>query len=65
MRGLIGRTDLPTGYGLVFPCCKVIHSFGMRVVRDARFLDERDQWRVIYQICHHGAGARSSGAATS
>jgi uncharacterized protein len=43
MRGLIGRTDLPTGYGLVFPCCKAIHSFGMRVVLDARFPDERGQ----------------------
>jgi hypothetical protein len=40
MRGLIVRTDLPTGYGLVVPCCKAIHSFGMRVWLDLLFLDE-------------------------
>jgi hypothetical protein len=40
-RGLIGWTDLPAGCGLVFPHCKAIHSFGMRVLLAVLCLDER------------------------
>lgn len=41
--GLIGRTELPAGYGLVFPHCSAVHTLGMRVVLDALYLDARGQ----------------------
>lgn len=46
--GLIGRTTLTHGEGMVFPGTKSIHTFGMRFPIDVVFLD-REQ-RVIHIV---------------
>lgn len=39
LRGLIGRTGLPPGCGLLIPRCNAIHTLFMRFAIDATFLD--------------------------
>lgn len=43
MRGLIGRSGLPPGAGLLILRCNAIHTFFMRFPIDAVFLDRNDQ----------------------
>jgi uncharacterized membrane protein (UPF0127 family) len=45
MRGLLGRSELPTGEGILLRPASAIHTFFMRFPIDAVFLD-RD-WRVV------------------
>lgn len=52
MKGLLGTDDLPEGEGLWISPCKGIHSFGMRYVFDAVFLDRDD--RVLEIYCYFG-----------
>jgi uncharacterized membrane protein (UPF0127 family) len=47
MRGLLGRTDLPAGEGLLIRPCKGIHTFFMKFPIDAVFLDKGN--RVVAQ----------------
>lgn len=44
MRGLIGRTELTAGEGLLLSPCKQVHTFGMRYPIDVVFCDRT--WRV-------------------
>ena len=41
LRGLIGRTGLPPGCGLLIPRCNAIHTLFMRFPIDATFLDRK------------------------
>ena len=45
MVGLLGRTALPAGEGLILPRCHFIHTIGMRMAIDAVFVDAG--WRVV------------------
>jgi hypothetical protein len=45
LRGLLGRTKMTAGSGLILQPCSSIHCFGMRFPIDAIFLDR--QHRVI------------------
>ena len=37
--GLMGRRNLPSGYALVIPACRQVHTFFMRFPIDVLFLD--------------------------
>lgn len=39
MRGLLGKSELPEGHGLLIRPCKGIHTFFMKFAIDAVFLD--------------------------
>ena len=41
MRGLIGRTALASGKGMLITKCNCIHTFFMRFPIDATFLDKK------------------------
>ncbi|MGF7185891.1 hypothetical protein GGQ84_001984 [Desulfitispora alkaliphila] len=41
LKGLIGRTELPTGSGLIIKPCNSIHTFFMKFPIDVIFLDEK------------------------
>lgn len=41
MRGLIGRSSLATGKGMLITKCNCIHTFFMRFPIDATFLDRK------------------------
>ena len=41
MRGLIGRTGLASGKGMLITKCNCIHTFFMRFSIDATFLDRK------------------------
>lgn len=49
MKGLLGTDALPDGEGLWISPCKGIHSFGMRYVFDAVFLDREERVLGIYR----------------
>jgi len=39
MKGLLGRTSLPQGEGLIIKPCISVHTFGMKFAIDAVFFD--------------------------
>jgi hypothetical protein len=41
--GLLGRTSLPSGHGLLITRCDSIHTIGMRFAIDALFVDRGGQ----------------------
>lgn len=41
MRGLLGKTGLPPGHGLLILPCNAIHTIGMKFAIDARFFDKK------------------------
>jgi len=43
LKGLIGRSGLPPGKGLLIPRCNAIHTCFMRFPIDAMFLDRHDK----------------------
>ena len=50
-KGLLGRTGLPSGEGLLIPKCNAIHTIGMRFPIDAEFLDHHGRTvRVVRDI---------------
>jgi CubicO group peptidase (beta-lactamase class C family) len=50
-KGLLGRTGLPSGEGLLIPKCNAIHTIGMRFPIDAEFLDRNGSTvRVVRDI---------------
>lgn len=48
VRGLLGRTDLPAGEGLLIRPCKGIHTFFMKFAIDAVFLDKDSRVVALY-----------------
>ena len=51
MRGLIGRTSLPAGHGMLIEACGSVHTVGMRFPIDVVFLDQTWQvCRVVRQV---------------
>lgn len=66
MRGLLGRSGLPDGTGMLLSPCNSIHTMGMRFPLDVIFLD-RDQQvvRVVKSLKPNrfalgGRGAKSA-----
>lgn len=61
--GLMGRRSLPSGFALVIPGCRQVHTFFMRFPIDVLFLDADN--RVIclengvkpYRVTRHCRGA--------
>ena len=55
MKGLLGRSALAEGEGLLIMPCKGIHTFGMKFPIDAIFLDSRNVviaiWKVLSSNC--------------
>jgi uncharacterized protein len=47
--GLLGRSELPAGWGMWIHPCRGIHTLGMRFVIDAVFVDRR---LVVVRVCH-------------
>ena len=45
MKGLLGKTSLASGSGLLLKPCKAVHTFGMKFAIDIVFLDKGN--RVI------------------
>lgn len=43
LKGLIGRSGLPPGRGLLILRCNAIHTFFMRFAIDATFYDSQDR----------------------
>jgi uncharacterized membrane protein (UPF0127 family) len=41
MRGLLGKTGLPPGHGLLILPCNAIHTIGMKFAIDVRFFDKK------------------------
>jgi len=46
LKGLLGRTGLPKGEGLVITPCNSIHTIGMKFPIDVAFVDKNDT--VVY-----------------
>lgn len=57
-RGLLGRSDLGEGEGLLIYPCSSIHCFGMKFVIDAIFLDK--DYRVVAIHSNLKPGAMAS-----
>jgi len=49
MKGLLGRTSLPEGEGLVIIPCTSIHTFWMRFAIDAVFFDRTKRVVSVYK----------------
>lgn len=49
MKGLLGRTSLPEGEGLVISPCTSIHTFWMRFAIDAVFYDRKMRVVSVYK----------------
>ena len=45
LRGLLGRSDMPSGSAMVIERCGSVHTVGMRFPLDLIFLDK--EWRVV------------------
>lgn len=50
MKGLLGRTHLAEGEGILLAPCNSIHMFFMKFPIDAIFLDGEDRVVVIYPV---------------
>ncbi len=66
MRGLLGRSGLPDGTGMLLSPCNSIHTVGMRFALDVIFLDrDRQVVRVVQSVRPNrfalgGRGAKSA-----
>lgn len=49
LRGLLGRTELPAGEGLLIRPCKGIHTFFMKFPIDAVFLDKENRIVALFR----------------
>ncbi|MBA3384088.1 MAG: DUF192 domain-containing protein [Actinobacteria bacterium] len=58
MRGLLGRSDLPQGEGILLRPAGSIHTFFMRFPIDVVFLNEED---VVVKVVHRLAPWRAAG----
>jgi uncharacterized membrane protein (UPF0127 family) len=66
MKGLLGKTQLEEGVGMIIPWCNAVHTFFMRMTIDVLFLDRRNQVvrfssRVpSFRICWGGWSAHAA-----
>ena len=62
LRGLLGRTDLPEGHGLLLSPCGAIHCSGMKFSIDAVFLSggKDGEFQVLRVAEHLAPGARAA-----
>jgi uncharacterized membrane protein (UPF0127 family) len=49
MKGLLGKSELAVGDGLLIEPCKGIHTFGMRFGIDAIFFDKRSRVGAVWR----------------
>ena len=49
LRGLAWRREPPDGWGLLFPGCRSVHTFGMRFPIDVVFVDPHGWPIAIYR----------------
>ena len=48
LRGLIGKSSLPAGEGILFPKCNSIHMWMMQIPIDVVFLSHQgDEWQIL------------------
>jgi uncharacterized membrane protein (UPF0127 family) len=58
LRGLLGRSQLSTGSGLLLQPCRAVHMFGMRYAVDFAFLDRRGSVVAVYHRLAPGQRSR-------
>lgn len=58
LRGLLGRSPLSTGAGLLLQPCRAVHMFGMRYAVDVAFLDRRGSVVAVYHRLAPGQRSR-------
>lgn len=59
LRGLLGRSDLPAGEGLLLSPCRAIHMYGMRFPIDVAFLDHEGRVVATYDGIAPGNRSRT------
>lgn len=59
MRGLLGRSDLPRGEGILLRPARSVHTFFMRFAIDVVFLDEND---VVVEVTSNLQPWRAAGS---
>ena len=57
-RGLLGRSSLAAGEGLLLSPCRSVHMFGMKFALDVAFLDGGGRVVEIYHALRPGARTR-------
>lgn len=57
LRGLLGRTELKEGQGLIIKPCNSIHTFGMKFPIDVAFVDQNNK---VIKIMENTAKAKVS-----
>jgi len=60
--GLALLDPIAAGQGLVIPCCRAVHSFGMRFALDLVFLDSSGRVLELRRRVRPGRFARSAAA---
>jgi uncharacterized protein len=65
LRGLWGRSSLPTGEGLLLSPCRAVHMMGMKFPLDIVFLDSADRVVATYERLAPGRRTRFHRAARS
>ena len=58
LRGLLGRSPLSAGAGLLLQPCRAVHMFGMRYAVDVAFLDRRGSVVAVYHRLAPGQRSR-------
>ena len=48
MVGLLGRTQLEAGEGLIFPACQAVHTFGMQFPIAVIFVDGQEKVAALH-----------------
>ncbi|MDA8346557.1 MAG: DUF192 domain-containing protein [Thermaerobacter sp.] len=54
LRGLLGRSELPQGAGLVIEPCSSVHGIGMRFAIDVVFLDRNNHVAYAMRLPRYG-----------
>ena len=62
MRGLLGRSGLPAGQGMLIERCSSIHTFFMKFALDVIFLDSDWEVRLVVRDLRPWRMASSRGA---
>lgn len=58
LRGLLGRTALDEGEGLLLVPCRSVHMLGMRFALDVAFVDARGEVLAVYHALPPGSRTR-------
>jgi uncharacterized membrane protein (UPF0127 family) len=61
MKGLLGRTTLPDGHGLLILPCNAVHTLGMRFAIDLYFFDKTGNLVRTYRQVPPGKWWRGGG----